>query len=130
MQTLKGKHPAIISTTSLDSNLSLLHQMRPLGQMDSYLIVLLWPYFSTFNDSSVHSLVELPPLLYFDLSSTFIFLFIIFFLFLSWLVYFPLVLSLSLDLQRYESRVRINSLLQGHFSLASSKDLGRAEPCS
>lgn len=65
VHTLKGKHPAIISTTSLDSNLSFLRQMRPLEQMDSYLIVLLWLYFSAFNDSCVYSLVELPPLLFF-----------------------------------------------------------------
>ena len=65
VHTLKGKHPAIISTTSLDSNLSFLRQMRPLEQMDSYLIVLLWLYFSAFNDSCVYSLAELPPLLFF-----------------------------------------------------------------
>lgn len=69
-QTLKGKHPAIISTTSLNSNLSFLQQMRPLEEMDSYLIVLPRLYFSAFTDGSVKSVVELPPLLYFDLRST------------------------------------------------------------
>lgn len=114
VHTLKGKHPAIISTTSLDSNLSFLRQMRPLEQMDSYLIVLLWLYFSAFNDSCVYSFVELPPLLFFYLRSTWNSLFF------PWLVALPLFLFFSL---RYESWARINSLLQGHFSLASSKDL-------
>lgn len=122
-QTLKGKRPAIISTTSLDSNLSFLHQMRPLEQMDSHLIVLLWLYFSTSNDSSVYSLcwITLAAVFGFDIHIILFFLSLFLGSYLS-----PLFLFFSLRIiQRYDSRVRIKSLPQRHISLASSKDLSK-----
>lgn len=113
-QTLKGERPAIISRTSLDSNLSFLHQKRPLEQMDSFLIVLPWLYFSTSSDSSIYSLcwttVAASLLNYFTIA-------------LSWLRCLPFFLFFTLRIMwRHDSRVRIRSLPQRHVSLAITKD--------
>lgn len=80
MQPFKGKRPAIISTSSLDSDLSLLHQMWPLALIDGSLIVRLWPYVGTVDDSGVYSsFVELLSLPYFDSDDGIIIIIIVFF---------------------------------------------------
>lgn len=113
-QTLKGERPAIISTTSLDSNLSFLHQKRPLEQMDSFLIVLPWLYFSTSSDSSIYSLC------WTTIAASLLNYFIIA---LSWLRSLPFFLFFTLRFMwRYDSRVRIRSLPLRHVSLAITED--------